>query len=317
LIAKKFLSLREEALDIAIQAQRSILQGENDAVTALRSCLVISKSLSKKKSEQWILKEMRGYYSGDEIPNYRHVKCCPYDQYGRSLNELEQVAITTPIHFLVSCAKSKPGYMDYNGKTKTYLVQHSNLEEVLSAVTDACLIFLSDIISELEYGGIVEYLMEEIRKKTDEKLLQLDSKLNDEAKSLVENLTSTNPADWNKVGLSSRKMLTLLADKVFSAQDKKYTLKNGNLLEVHSQNFVNRLIAFIDQKVSGEEEKLVVSQIKYTESYLQQITKLAQTAVHGSIEKYHANMLTIHTYLIISEILRHLDGPKKIEVEGK
>jgi len=45
--------------------------------------------------------------------------------------------------------------------------------EGLTTITDKCLLFLSDIIGELQYGGVVENLMEEIRKKTDEKLQQM------------------------------------------------------------------------------------------------------------------------------------------------
>ena len=166
---------------------------------------------------------------------------------------------------------------------------------------------MNDVISELQYGGIVEYLMEEIRKNTDEQLAQLDRKLTDETQSLYVNLTSTNPADWNKVGHSCRKILKLLADKVFPPREEPYQLKDGRTVEVGDPHFINRLCAFFDQKISGGERKFLIAEIAYLESYLRQVVEYDQMGEHKpSIEKFHANMMAIHTYLVTSEILKHV-----------
>ena len=191
---------------------------------------------------------------------------------------------------------------------KVFLVTASHLDRILGRIIDDCLFFLNDVIAELQYGGTVEYLMEEIRKNTDEKLVKLDRKLIDEAHSLFLNLTSTNPADWNKVGHSSRKMLKLLADNVFAPRAEPYKMKDGRTFEVGDPQFINRLCAFFDQKVAGEERKFLCAEIEYLESYLRQVVEYAQMGEHKpSIEKYHADMIAIHTYLIISEILKHKD----------
>ncbi len=166
--------------------------------------------------------------------------------------------------------------------------------------------FLNDTISELQYGGIVEYLMEEIRKNTDENLATLDKTLSDEAQSLYINLTSTNPADWNKVAHSCRKMLKLLADKVLPPREEHYKMKDGREFEMGDHHFINRLCAFLDQNISGNERKFLLSEIGYLEEYLRGVVDYSQMGEHTpSIEKFHANMIAIHTYLIISEILKH------------
>jgi len=158
----------------------------------------------------------------------------------------------------------------------------------------------------LQYGGIVEYLMEEIRKNTDEKLAKLDKKLIDEAQSLFVNLTSTNTADWNKVGHSCRKILSLIANKVFPPRDDPYKMKDNRSLEVGESQFVNRICAFLDQKIEGGERKFLMAEMEYLESYLRRVLEYDQMGEHKpSIEKFHANMMAIHTYLIASEILKH------------
>jgi hypothetical protein len=180
---------------------------------------------------------------------------------------------------------------------------HFNM--IVSAIVDKCLIYLNNTITELQYGSIVENLMEEIRKNTDEKLANLDKRIVDETKSLFLNLTSNNPADWSKVGHSSRRMLMLLADVLFPPQTQMYTLNDKRKLKVDNEKYFNRLSAFIDQKLSGSQRRLVISEIEYFEYYLREVIENTQKCEHNkSIEKHHANMVAIHTYLIISELLR-------------
>jgi hypothetical protein len=189
----------------------------------------------------------------------------------------------------------------------TLHVSPSRVESTLAAIVDNCFLFLNDIITELQYGGIVEYLMEEIRRRTDERLTTFNVKITEETQSLYINLTSTNPADWSKVGHSCRKILKLLADSVFPPIDEKYNTKDGRTLEVTEPCFVNRLYAFLDKNLPSYEKKFIEAQIDYLESYLRQVVSYAQMAEHNpSLEKFHVNMLAIQTYLVISDILRQI-----------
>ena len=125
---------------------------------------------------------------------------------------------------------------------------------------------------------------------------------------MVENLTSSNPADWNKVGHSSRKMLAQLADAVFPPQDNSYYLKSGKSLKVDAACYINRLIAFLDRNTSGEEGNYKIAEIEYLDAYLSKMSKEAQAVEHtATVDKYRASMLAVHTYLIVSEILRYTE----------
>jgi len=306
---RKFSSPREEALEIAYQTRKDILQGKQEASSILRACLVVADNLNKIEMKNWIDSELRGYSAREKIPWYRKITSTRLDRFNLFL-DFHELNVNHSVHLLSSLIREKNSLrilLDENTK-QVAEVSTGKINGLLNAIVDKCLSFLNDIITELQYGGIVEYLMEEIRKNTDEKLAKLDTKLTDETQSLFVNLTSTNPADWNKVGHSCRKILKLLADNVFAPRDEQYKMKDGRTFEVGDPQFINRLCAFFDQKVAGEERKFLCAEIEYLESYLRQVVEYAQMGEHKpSIEKYHADMIAIHTYLIISEILKHKD----------
>jgi hypothetical protein len=301
-------SPREEALEIASQTRKKILSGGEDVVSILRACLVIANNLHKEEDMNWIRRELSGYSSDVVVPGYRICEC-PYKPRAGSVQkkaEFTKLMLRYPIHMYVQHVKRNIS-MTFVEEVGDIYLDPERMENMLCRIGDRCLFFLNDVVNELQYGGVVEYLMEEIRTKTDEGLATLDSKITDETQSLFLNLTSTNPADWSKVGHSCRKVLKLLADKVFPPSDEKYTAKDGKVLEIDDSHFINRLCAFLDQKSSGDELKFLKAEIEYLESYLRQTVNYAQMVEHNpSIAKFHANMLAIHTYLISSEILRHV-----------
>lgn len=284
------------------------MEGKGDAVSIVRSCLVIANILNKNDEKNRFMKELAGYSKEGKLPAYRKISCLyEVDSFTGVSEDFVKADVMLPIHDLSSFSKRKQT-LRFHQDGEIKLLTSSLLNRILSEIIDSCLHFLNEVIAELQYGGTVEYLMEEIRKNTDEKLVKLDRKLIDEAHSLFLNLTSTNPADWNKVGHSGRKMLKLLADNVFAPRAEPYKMKDGRSFEVGDPQFINRLCAFFDQKVAGEERKFLCAEIEYLESYLRQVVEYAQMGEHKpSIEKYHADMIAIHTYLIISEILKHKD----------
>jgi hypothetical protein len=307
IMSLKFSSPREEALEIALQTRTEIRSGKIDATSTLRSCLIVATNLNKSDKETWIKSELNGYENLEDVPKYRNVSARIYDKYGMDTTKFKKILVEISVHTL-------NGILNGEGKTFSYfkndgsreLLQEFFIRGILSAIIDNCLYFLNEVISELQYGGVVEYLMEEIRKDTDVKLIAIDPIMGSEIQSLFNNLTSTNKADWNKVGHSCRKLLKLVADKVFPASDELYTFKDKTTREVKDGQYINRLCAYIDQKTSDYERSFELSEMNYFEKYLRESNELDNVGEHKeSIEKYQANMIAIHTYLIISEILRY------------
>ena len=188
---RKFSSPREEALKIGYDTRKKILEGSRDAVSIVRSCLVIANILSKKEMENWCLDELSGYKANDAIPEYRFLQCQYEDSryVDRTSRDFTGVRVTLEVHVL-SDHYEKNKMIRFHQDEKVNFLDSVRLLKILSSIMDECLFFLNDIIAELQYGGAVEFLMEEIRKSTDEKLANLDIKLRDETQSLFLNLTA-------------------------------------------------------------------------------------------------------------------------------
>jgi hypothetical protein len=319
--SKLHSSPREEALEIALQTRRDILSKETDPATILRACLLIAHDLGKETAANWINKELSGYTTKD-IPNYRVQSCPVFGGFANTvLLYFRDYKIHYPVHYLMSHSKRNQQInIDWNEGEDVHnilRVSTETIDSILAVIVDRCCQFLNETISELQFGGIVEYLMEEIRKKTDEKLATIDVRIAEEIQSLYLNLTSTNPADWSKVGHSSRKILKFLADHVFPPSNEKYLAKDGKEYTVTDPCFINRLHAFLDKNTSAEEKNFIGAQIDYFDSYLRQVVNYAQMAEHNpSIDKFHANMLAIHLYLVSSEILKHVNSNSPIKQES-
>jgi hypothetical protein len=177
---KRFSSPREEALEIAIQTRKDLLEGKRDTASVLRACLVIANSLNKVDDKKWIMSELSGYTKSDKIPQYRKIDCPQKDEFGISMG-FKYFDVPYDIHSLYGVLQSKTPKMNITLDDKTELtLQVMDIRGLLNKIIDSCLSFLDDVITELQYGGVVEFLMEEIRKNTDEKLAKLNSKLTDE-----------------------------------------------------------------------------------------------------------------------------------------
>ena len=259
-----YSSPREEALEIALKTRRDILSREDDPVTVLRACLIIAHDLGKKFFVDWIKLELNGYTKKDDFPTYRSVSCPVYGGFQNSVVEsFVDFDVFYPVHYLKAHSKRNQNInIDWRACEEAgdqLVVSTAKIDSILSSIIDKCCDFLNETISELQFGGITEYLMEQIRKETDEKLSTIDSKLTDEVQSLYLNLTSNNPADWSKVGHSSSKILKSLADFVYPPTDKKYIAKNNESYVVNEQCFINRLYAFLDMHTSNEANNLADS----------------------------------------------------------
>nr|MDO8100098.1 hypothetical protein [Candidatus Njordarchaeota archaeon] len=302
--SRKFSSPRDEALEIAYRTREAILDGKSDVVSVLRSCSVIASNLKKTEVQTWINSELSGYSDRSKVPSYR-VENCRYEDHHVLQDRFREFETGIEVHVLASKIKANEDLRLVIDDRTTAVFDVARLEKIVASIIDRCLFFLNDVISELQYGGVVEYLMEEIRRNVDEKLVKLDKSVSEEASSIYTNLPSTNPVDWSKVAHSCRRILKFIADKVFPPADQQYKMKDGMMVEVGDKNYINRLCAFVDQKSSGGPRKFVIAEAKYLADYMKQVVEPMQKGEHEeSIEKLDAEAMAIHTYLIINELLK-------------
>jgi hypothetical protein len=306
---KRFSSRREEVLEYAFQARDTIrVGGQNmDLVSILRSCATIASRLQKIEDGEWIANELLGYARGSNVPGYREQRCF-YEINGIKQSEPGVYAIPFGVGELADLVRANNAMRWHVDSHLVVDVPVNVLKRILLGVTERCRVFLDRVIGEVQFAGSVEYLMDEIRVNVDKKIGELDKTISEELESIPSNLSSPNPTDWTKVGHSCRRILRFVADEVFPARKEDYMMKDKTVLKVGSDEFVNRLCAYIDEKASGDTRKFIAAEMNYLRDYLNKVAELSQKNEHGkTIQKIDANMAAIHTYLAISEVLKFRD----------
>jgi hypothetical protein len=307
---KRYSSREEEALELSISTRTKILSGNYKSVAVIRSCYTIAEILGLNEDLSWLSFELNGYSA--EVPNYRII----------NLNSSFQTIphfVKESIEQIIGLIKKKKTFVTLNYSRSSFNLEFQ-YERIIECVINRCLLFLNCVTSELQYGGAVEHLLEEIRRKTDSRLSNYGEAMLAEAQSLYTSLQSENPADWSKVGHSCRKMLEILADEIFPERSIPFVGKDGQSHNVKQDKYVNRLVCFVDQQTHGSERRLLIPEIQFFATYIDRLNEDLNSIEHNTSfeEKYHVNLAAIRTYLIISELIRLSDKkalPKSTKVD--
>lgn len=308
--ARMYKTLTDEALALAVKWRDRILDGKCDTVSLVRACYTIAKDLDLFEDIEWLSHELLGYPDLDskglalKVPSYRVIRL----NYEPSrYKEPRQYEIRENIQN-IAIYVARDAEHTVGTDSDYWTLDAETYENLIGKVTNKCLFFLNRIVAELIYGGTIESLTDDIRKQTDEKLSGLGNEMVNETRSLAESLSSRNPANWSKVGHSCRRMLEILADHLFPARDQPYIGKDGKSHQVGSEQYVNRLVCFIDQFSRGSERRLMIAEIGFLANYIDCLKEDACVIEHTTpSEKYRVDMAAIRTYLTVSELLKLYD----------
>ena len=310
---KKPKTLADDMLAMARKARDKVHDGRFDPIGILRTCFTLAVTLDLTGDCVWISYELFGYPKhsdkGEEVilPAYRTVQLnsSPFGSFRTERYEIRENLQDLLVY--VKRGMKQTISTGYFGDRWT--INSSNYERVIGSVANRCLIFLDYVVTELQYGDTIASLTDGIRKQTDEKLANLGDEMVNEIKSLADSLASENPADWSKVGHSCRRMLEILADKVFPARDQPYLGKDGRRHPVGPEQYINRIVCFVDQRSTGSQRRLLTAEVEFLASYLDCL-KIVACAIEHTIpsEKYHVDMAAIRTYLMVSELLKLLEA---------
>ena len=123
--------------------------------------------------------------------------------------------------------------------------------------------------------------------------------------SIHENLASENPEDWSNSAHSCRRILQDLADAIFPAQEDRVT-DAGKKIKLGTDNYINRLVCFIDDQSESERYSEVVgSQLSFMGDRLDALFRAAQKGSHATIStRVEAERYVVYTYMIVADILK-------------
>ena len=175
--------------------------------------------------------------------------------------------------------------------------------QILAQVKGALYNYVLTIYNKLVYGNIIEDIFTESRMKVNEKLGEYCPKSIEKFVSVYENLSSDNPEDYANAVHSCRRILVDLADALYPPSDTPIQI-NGKSIKVGADQYINRLIQYINSKSGSKTYNDVVgSDLSSIGMRLDAINDAVCKGTHTDITKDEAQRYIIHTYFLISDII--------------
>ncbi len=159
---------------------------------------------------------------------------------------------------------------------------------------------------ELRFSGIADDIFSRIREKVDSVIGERVPDAVQKLAAVYENLQSENPEDWANAVHSCRRILQELANVLYPARadiEKKVNRKKRTI-KLGADNYINRLIAFLEEKADSERFKEIVgSHLRYMGDRLDSIFRADQKGSHAIVTKDEADRYVVYTYLVVGDIL--------------
>ncbi|MGD0533841.1 MAG: hypothetical protein ABR999_00160 [Methanoregula sp.] len=166
--------------------------------------------------------------------------------------------------------------------------------------------YVTEVFLSLSIGEIVENIFQDSRATVD---LFVQENCSTETKqkllAIDERLKENSPESYSQALLSCRRILESIADSIFPAQEKQFTSSNGRQRDVNQNNYINRILAFIEQNSKHKtNSSLISSNLEHMAARLDALNNESQKGVHDEVTKEEARLTIIQMYLIIAEIAR-------------
>jgi hypothetical protein len=163
------------------------------------------------------------------------------------------------------------------------------------------------IFFQKRFSGISQEIFESTKMIVDNKLKELIPESVKIFVSIYDNLKSDNVEDWSNAVHSFRKLLKELADRLFPPNPEgiKEIEREGKSIKVGEENYINRLVCYIQDKSGSDTYKAVIgANLEYTGERIDSISDAIQKGSHIDItSRYEAERFVIYTYLLIGDII--------------
>jgi len=143
---------------------------------------------------------------------------------------------------------------------------------------------------ELKFSGISDDIFSRLRSRVDSDVGKLIPESINKFSSVYNNLLSENPEDWSNAVHSCRRILKDLADSLYPPREDK-VIKEGTgskTRKLGQDNYVNRLIAFIESKTTSQRFTAIVgSHLRFIGDRLDSIVDASHKGSHRTITTTH------------------------------
>jgi hypothetical protein len=304
----------------------------------LLKCRRLARLVGDEQGGKWLDFELHGYY---QLPKdvSREEFLAHFDRFGRLQDKEKQTGFIEPLATLEqqidteklviqSCqvpssiqASSAQTYLPDSasatvqwvlGRLRDLNQAISKKQAIIGRVMGFAHSYTLRWYNELHYSDIAQSIFERRRAEVDGKLKDVCPIALEQFVSAYERLRSGSAEDWSQALLSCRRILKSFADAVFTPKSAPYIDKNGVEHEVSEDKYINRLIAFIEQRISSDTlGALVRSQVESLGMRLAAIHDETHKAVHAEVTRQEADSTVLLTYLLLSDMVDLIEDADK------
>jgi len=184
----------------------------------------------------------------------------------------------------------------------------SSLNSSMRAAVHA---YAADSSLALEFGDEAESIFESERRDVDVFVRSHVPGAVQQLIAISERMRETDKESLSSALGSCRRLLAAVADAVFPSQAEAYTDGGGRKRKVGPEEYKNRLLAFIEQSVSSEGSRSILSSdLEHLAARLDAVYEKACKGVHAEVTLNEARLAVIGTYILLAEVARVTVPPK-------
>lgn len=184
---------------------------------------------------------------------------------------------------------------------KDYLKFRSLLTSVRSSIHG----YITDTVISLEFGDIAQSIFDNLRVDVDKFVQTKVPQAVEKLIAISDRMSEGNEEACAEALTSCRRLLMTLADALFPAQSSDWVDQNGKARKVGTEQYKNRLCAFISSKVSSSSTlSLIESDVEHLAKRIDAVYEKSCKGVHTDISIEEARLTIIQAYILIGELAR-------------
>lgn len=260
-------------------------------------------------SEAWRISKIAGrrYFKEDDQKRTEYAYLTLISQMEQNIEtgKMRIQAAQDPASYAGDITPLAIGYIK-NGKERQVIAADIDKQtKWIGKISGRLYDYVLNIYSRLQYGNIMEDIFTQSRLSVNNSLIALCPDAIRKFISVYENMDSENPEDWANAIHSCRRILNDFADSIYPPSDTPIKIEGGKTIKIGKDQYINRLIQFIDSKSKSNTYASVVgADLQSIGERLDAINSAVCKGTHSDITKDEASRYLIHTYLLISDIVQ-------------
>lgn len=185
-------------------------------------------------------------------------------------------------------------------------------KHLFSSIKSGIHSFATDMYIALELGDSAQDIFESARDEIDKFVRAHCPKAAEKLVAINERIAEDSSESRSAALTTCRRLLMTVADSLFPARDEDWKDKTGKKRKVGSDQYKNRLLAFISENSLSESSTTILeAELELIAAKLDAVYEKTCKGVHIEVEKQEAKLAVISTYILLGEVARFASpGPK-------